>query len=79
MYALRLGVDGLSAGTRVNVLSNPTIDPVHVRTLTKVPKCVHRAWFDQDGQQHHETITVSESFVELRVPHDCLVKLRRHG
>lgn len=76
MYALLRGVDGLSAGTRVAVLSNPEVSPVVVRTLTKVPKFVHRSWFDNDGMQHHESIPVSASFVELQVPHTNLVKLR---
>ena len=78
MYALLRGVDGLSAGTRVDLLSHPMVNPVLVRTLTPVPKMIHRSWFDNDGTQHHESVKVSEALVELLVPRDNLVKLRKH-
>jgi hypothetical protein len=61
------------------VLSHPTINPVRVRTLTKIPKLAHRAWRDQDGIQHHEAVIVSSSYVETLVPYDNLVKLREQS
>jgi hypothetical protein len=79
MYALRRGVDGLSAGTRVSLLSSPTVNPVRVRTLSKVPTMMHRSWFDQNGQQHHEAINIGGGYVEVLVPFDNLVKLRERS
>jgi len=76
MYALLRGVDGLSAGTRVDVLSNPIVTPVHVRTIGKVPTVAYKRWKDQYGVTHSDSFIVSQKYVELEVPCDNLVKLR---
>jgi hypothetical protein len=76
MYALRRGVGGLSSGTRVTLLSCPTVEPVRVRTLTPLPHYQVRKWRDQNGQSHLETFTTSSGHVEVEVPIDYLVRLR---
>lgn len=76
MYALRRGVGGLSSGTRVQVLSVPTVEPVRVRTLTAIPRYQHRRWVDRDGTRHEESIELARTHVEAEVPMDYLVLLR---
>lgn len=77
MYALLRGIDSLSSGTRVIPLSNPTVNPVLVRTEAPIPRMQHRAWFDANGAQHHEAIQIGASYVELETSLDNLVVLRR--
>jgi hypothetical protein len=76
MYALLRGVDGLSAGTRVEILTHPIVSPVRVRTMGKIPTVINKRWKDQYGITHSETVVVASQFVEVETPCDNLVKLR---
>ena len=76
MYALLRGVDGLSAGTRIDPLSNPTVNPVLVRTSGKIPTVANKRWKDQYGVTHSDSVVVAASYVELETRCDNLVKLR---
>jgi len=75
MYALLRGTNGLSAGTRVDLLTSPVVNPVHVRTSKRVPTVINDRWRDQYGVIHRETLVVSSRHVEVETPRDNLVKL----
>jgi len=75
MYALLRGTNGLSAGTRVDLLSGPVDNPVRVRTSGKVATVINDRWRDQYGIIHREQVVVSSRHVEMETPHDNLVKL----
>jgi len=75
MYALLRGTNGLSAGTRVDLLTGPVDNPVRVRTSKKVGTVIRDRWRDQYGVIHRESVVVSSRYVELETPHDNLVKL----
>jgi hypothetical protein len=75
MYALRKGVEGLSSGTRVEVLVDSGAT-VLVGTAAKITPATTHSHFDKDGKQVHRVSYGTAVRVEVSTTKDNLVLLR---